>query len=265
MDIDFDTPPEQLPNFDTTTTADVEAIETEAKNLVTQPEPESKVPQKSEIMADDKGALIGENLSDQYRLAQMYLAGGVVPKCYKNATQVIAGLQYAISIGEPPVVASLDNIAPVGGRMMAWGELPLKRVRKSGQLLFIDEYLLDEELNRIDFVVSWDQIFAAVCEVQRVGEEKRRFTFTKYQAEKGIQGVRAIWDGYYSVMMKRKVRAIALKDVFTDILGAVQIAEYDQNVAPDIPSTMAPANQTQLKSATEISAMIGGSTDEPGK
>lgn len=187
------------------------------------------------IEAEKDGLLIGKTFEDQKRLAATWHSSGMVPKSYKNPSSVLAGLQFAIGLGLAPSIASLKNIAVINAHPSIWGELPLELVRKSGDLVSIDEYLIDEDQKRIEFVTSWDNIFAAICIVERKGFPKKKFTFTKFQAEKGVRGIGAIWEGYYDVMMKRKCRARALKDEFTDILGSRSIAEYDYNFAPDAP------------------------------
>ena len=187
------------------------------------------------IEAEKDGLLIGKTFEDQKRLAATWHSSGMVPKSYKNPSSVLAGLQFAIGLGLAPSIASLRNIAVINGQPSIYGELPLELVRKSGELVDIVEYLIDKDKKRIEYVTDWEEIFAAICIVERKGFPKKKFTFTRFQAEKGIKGIKAIWEGYYDVMMKRKCRARALKDEFTDILGSRSIAEYDYDFAPDVP------------------------------
>ena len=201
--------------------------------------PENKepknVPALTPIKAEKDGLLIGKTFEDQKRLAVVWLDSGMVPKSYKKPAQVLAGLQFAIGLGLAPSLASLRNICVINGHPSIYGELPLELVRKSGELDSIDEYLLDLNKEKIEFIDDWGDIYASVCEIQRKGGELKKFTFTRFQADKAIHGIEAIWSGYFDVMMKRKVRAIAIKDVFTDVIGSRSIAEYDLNIAPDAP------------------------------
>lgn len=200
---------------------------------------------KAELVAREDGALIGKTLDEQYRLATMYVASGMVPKHYKRPEQVITAMQYAVGIGLPANLPSLRNICVINGQPEIWGELPLQLVRMSGQLEKITEYLIDKDEKRIKYVTSWDMIFAAVCKLKRKGHTEAVTTWTRWQAEQAIHGLEAIWKGYYNVMMKRKCRAIALKDEFGDILGGAQIAEYDSHNAPDLPTIKDVALSTQ--------------------
>ncbi len=215
------------------------------------PEPKQETPKPAAalapvpIQAEKDGLLIGKTFEDQKRLASTWMDSGMVPKAYKKPAQVLAGLQFAIGLGLAPSIASLKNITVINGHPSIWGELPLELVRKSDEFESIDEYLIDHDKERIEFVDSWEDIYAAVCEVKRKGCKIKKFTFTKFQAEKAIHGIEAIWAGYYDVMMKRKVRAIAIKDEFTDIIGSRSIAEYDFHVAPD-----APGMENKLKDVT---------------
>lgn len=207
------------------------------------------------IEAEKDGLLIGKTFEDQKRLAATWHQSGLVPKSYKNPSSVLAGLQFAIGLGLAPSIASLKNIAVINGHPSIWGELPLELVRKSGDLVSIEEYLIDEDKKRIEYVTSWDQIFAAVCTVERKGFKKKTFTFTKFQAEKGIHGLEAIWSGYFDVMMKRKCRARALKDEFTDILGSRTIAEYDFHFAPDAPGMEKKMKDVTSSVASDLSLL----------
>lgn len=217
-------------------------------NEVEKPEVQEKKPAPIVVKAEKDGLLIGHTLDEQKVLAKMWHTSGVVPKSYKQPAQVLAGLQFAIGVGLAPSVASLRNIAVINGQPSMWGELPLELVRKSGELEHFDEYLIDKDKNRIEYLTSWDMIFAAVCEIQRKDEPLKKFTWTKFQADKAIKGIDAIWKGYYDVMMKRKCRAVALKDVFTDVLGSRPIAEYDFHFAPD-----AEGMEKKLKDVTPTS------------
>jgi len=215
------------------------------------PSEKPKVEQKAELVAREDGALIGKTLSEQYRLATMYVSSGMVPKAFKRPEQVVTAMQYAVGIGLPATLVSLRNISVINGQAEIWGELPLKLVRQSGQLESIEEYLIDKEHNRIEYVTSWEMIFAAVCVVKRKGCDEKTVTWTKFQAEQAIHGIQAIWKGYYDVMMKRKCRAIALKDEFGDVLGGVQISEYDSHNAPDLPS-IKDVNPAPTSTASEL-------------
>lgn len=215
-------------------------IDTEATRVEEPPKPEDKAiaPKKETpppIPVEQDGMLVGKTFEDQQRLAATWCASGMVPKSFDKPAKVLAGMQFAVGLGLAPTISSLRNIAVINGQPSIWGELPLELVRKSGELEEFEEYLIGHDQERLKYVTDWDDIFAAVCVVKRKGKPRKEFTFTKFQADQGIQGIAKIWQGYYDVMMKRKCRARALKDEFTDILGSRSIAEYDFNFTPEEP------------------------------
>lgn len=213
---------------------DVEPIQIEGKPEEDKP----KEPKKSNALEQVKlqdGSALPVNMDQMRTMATVWIQGGGVPKAYKNWQQVVAGLSFARGMGLPIDVSSLKNIAVINGNPSLFGDLPKKLAEETGELEYFDEYLIDKDKNRIEFIEDWNSIYASVCEIQRKGKKKKKFTFTRFQAEKGIKGIKAIWDGYFDVMMLRKVRARALNSEFTSELGGRPIVEYDNHFAPDAP------------------------------
>jgi len=214
-----------------------ETIDTTAQRIE-EPKPEEKketLPVVRSPLLDiemKEGSAVPKNIQEMRHLATIWLDGGV-PKSYKNWQQIVSGMSFARGLGLPVDVSSLKNIAVINGNPSLWGDLPKKLAEDSGELEEFDEYLIDKNHKRIEFIDSWDQIYAAVCVIKKKDQPEKKFTFTRFQAEQGIQGVKAIWKGYYDVMMIRKVRARALNSEFTSVLGGRSIAEHDHNFAPD--------------------------------
>jgi len=190
------------------------------------------------LQASRTGELVGMTLEDQYRLAQYYVRGKMIPAHYETPEQVLTGMQFARELGLKPLTA-LKNIAVINGTPSLWGDLPLALVRGSGFLEDIDEYFLNEKLERIEIKNLRDDVFAAVCRVKRKGDSRARdFTWTKDDTNRAKLSGKGVWVQYKPIMMKRKARALALKDVFPDVIAGVAIAEYDYNVMPEGASSM---------------------------
>jgi hypothetical protein len=184
------------------------------------------------VKASSSGQLVGTTLDEQWRLAVAFYESGMLPKAYKSPQQVLVGMQYAYELGLKPLMA-LRQIAVINGQPSLWGELPLGLVRRSGLLEYFREWHVDKDYKEISFEnKNLDvQVFAALCEVQRKGGEKRTYSFT--QKDKHGLGVSAIWNSFEKVMMMRKARALALKAQFPDVLEGMPIAEYDHHVYID--------------------------------
>jgi len=193
------------------------------------------VVEKKDIAVDDKGTLVGKGLDDQWRMAKMAIDSGMVPKAYTKPSQVVMGIQFAVGLNLPANISSLQEIAVINGKPSIFGDLPLKLVRESGKLESFREYTINKDYKTIsvDNENLTDEIFAAVCVVKRKEQSEEKYFWTVEQQKKANSGVAAIWNGYFSIMMKRKARSLALKDQFSDVLGATVIAEYTHNIAPD--------------------------------
>lgn len=189
---------------------------------------------KKDVMATTSGMLKGTSLEEQWRLATAYCQSGMLPKSYKTPQQVLTGMQYAYELGLKPLMA-LKNIAVINGQPSLWGDLPLGIVRNSKMLTFIDEYLIDKDYKKISLENKnlHKEPYAAVCILEREGNERKEFYYTREMRQKQNGGVAAIWNSYEEIMFKRKARGTGLKDLFPDVLEGMNIAEYDFNIIPE--------------------------------
>jgi len=195
----------------------------EKKEIITQ--------EKQTVVVEDSGAFRAQTVQAQLALANVYVKSGTLPKGYDTPEKVVAASQMAIELGLKPLTG-LKNIAVINGTPSLWGDAPLALVKASGLLEYIDEFFVDEKQNKIclenknlDAV-----IFAAVCKSKRKTEPKEVVSiFTKKDVEKMGVGGRDVWVKHFAIMIKRKARAINLKDNFPDILSGISIAEYDYN------------------------------------
>lgn len=190
---------------------------------------EKKAPPPSPVKAMGTGQLMGGNLDEQWRLACAFLKSGMLPKAYKTPEQVLVGMQFAYELGLKPLMA-MRQIAVINGQPSLWGELPLALVRRSGELEYFNEWIVDKDYKEISFDnKNLDSpIYAAICELQRKGMDRKKYTFT--QKDKHNLGIAAVWNSFEKIMMKRKARALGLKDQFADIIEGVCIAEYEHHV-----------------------------------
>lgn len=199
--------------------------------IKSEPKPEAKTEQvpvvqqsKTQVALDDNGLIAPKNFDEQFRFCDMLAKSGMLPKGYVTAAQVMGGMQLARELGLKPM-SGLRSIAVINGTPSLHTDGPLAIVMASGHLESIDEYLVDADLNRV--CIENKNILAkpaaSVCKVKRKGHDAKTFTFTFDQAPKKP----GPWTDYKEIMMKRRVRSIALKDVFPDVLNGVAIAEYD--------------------------------------
>lgn len=141
-----------------------------------------------------------------------YLAeSDLVPKDFKGKpANCLIAMQWGAELGLKPLQA-LQNIAVINGRAALWGDAVLALVRNSPVCEFVEE---------------WDVNETAHCKVKRKGEKEALVTFSMDDAKKaGLVGKQGPWTQYPKRMRQMRARAFALRDVFTDVLRGMAIAE----------------------------------------
>ncbi|UXA53395.1 hypothetical protein M0D45_00880 [Xanthomonas prunicola] len=141
-----------------------------------------------------------------------YLAeSDLVPKDFKGKpANCLIAMQWGAELGLKPLQA-LQNIAVINGRAALWGDAVLALVRNSPVCEFVEE---------------WDVNETAHCKVKRKGEKEALVTFSMEDAKKaGLVGKQGPWTQYPKRMRQMRARAFALRDVFTDVLRGMAIAE----------------------------------------
>ncbi len=213
------------------------------------------------------GEIDARSLQQLNRACQYLASSGMLPKQFDTSAKVAVGFLMCKELGLKSII-SLRNIAVINGTPSLWGELPLAIVRKSGKLKHFKEYCVDA--NYLEICIQnknlGSDIFAAICEIQREGYEVKTFHYTKIDAQNNPNSNGQVWKSYRSIMMKRKARALAIKDEFGDILGGCSIAEYDHDVIPVEGSyetkKVAQVRETSTDKTKEIEARLRGISED---
>lgn len=190
----------------------------------------------SESLAlDDVGMLKPKNANELAMLADRFVKSGMLPKSYQTAAQVITAWQYAGELGLKPMSA-LRQIAVINGTPSIFGDLPISLVERSGQLEWKREFIIDEEMNEINWTNKnlKARPWGAVCILKRKGREPIERFFTTDEANEANLFKNDVWRKYTKLMLKYRARSQAIKDEFADVLGGVAIAEYDQEALPAV-------------------------------
>ncbi len=207
---------------------------TETKPPEKTAEPKARLPA---IMANEQKYLQATDLDSRCRLAATFFRSGMVPKGYKDAAAVFAGMELALELGLRPFTA-LKNIAVINGSPAIWGDLPLALVRRSGNLDRIEEFLFDKAYNKICFAnKNLDaEVYGAICRTWAKGAGPENYietVFTMDDAKKaGLLGRDNVWKTYPKRMIQMRARSQNLKDTNGHVLLGIDIAEYDHNFLP---------------------------------
>lgn len=146
-----------------------------------------------------------------------YLANSdLVPKDFKGKpANCLIAIQWGAELGLKPLQA-VQNIAVINGRAALWGDAVLALVRSSPVCEFVEE---------------WDEHDTAYCKVKRKGGKEALVTFSMEDAKKaGLIGKQGPWSQYPKRMRQMRARAFALRDMFTDVLKGMAIAEEIMDV-----------------------------------
>lgn len=210
------------------------------------PNPELERLLKKDHVPVRDGQFVPDSLDGYWRLANMYLSSGMVPRSLegRNANETLAKLTICMEAGAClglSVSHSVVNIMVVNNRPALWGDALPALIRKSGKCASIEEHF---EGQRDDYT--------AVCTMKRItklanGEwatEEQSRSFGVQDAKRaGLWGKQGPWQSYPSRMLQIRARAWCARDMFADVLMGFGVAEELQDIPPDAPDKAAAAQE----------------------
>lgn len=175
------------------------------------------------------------NFEEALRLADILADSEMVPKDFRGKPgNCMVAIQWGAEIGLKPLQA-LQGIAVINGRPSLWGDSMLALVRSSPLC---------------EYVVETHDGDKAVCRVKRRGEPEQTREFSQADAvTAGLAGKEGPWRTNPKRMRQMRARAFALRDVFTDVLKGIPMAEeamdFTENLAPAAPIIIAEAPRAE--------------------
>jgi hypothetical protein len=159
------------------------------------------------------------DFEEAWRMADYLANSDMVPKDFKGRPgNCLVAIQWGAELGLKTMQA-IQNIAVINGRPSLWGDVMLALVRASP----LCEYVVES--------VDGDR---AVCRVKRRSEPEQVREFTKDDAVKAaLWGKQGPWQQYPKRMLQMRARAWALRDVFTDVLKGLHMAEEVIDLPPE--------------------------------
>jgi hypothetical protein len=160
-------------------------------------------------------SLAPQNFEQALVFANYLAESGLVPRDYEhNPGKCLIAMQWGAELGLQPLQA-IQNIAVINGRPSLWGDVMLALVRASP----LCEYVAET-------ITGAGEDMKAICRVKRRGEPEqvREFTVTDAQTAK-LWTKDGPWKQYPKRMLQMRARAWALRDVFTDLLKGLHMAE----------------------------------------
>lgn len=198
--------------------------------------PESKQLALAQQTAPVAYDLSPRNFDEAWRLAEILADSELVPKDFRGKPgNCLVGMQWGHELGLK-ALQSLQGIAVINGRPSIWGDTMLAIVRASP----LCEYVVEGQ----------DADGTAWCKVKRRGEPEQVRTFSDADAKlAGLQGKQGPWVTAPKRMKQMRARAFALRDVFTDILRGMHMAEESADLPPPSERHMGPADEVKPAAA----------------
>ena len=173
---------------------------------------------------------------EAWHFAKIIADSDFAPKDYKGKpANVMIAIQWGSEIGMAPM-QSVQNIAVINGKPSIYGDAMLAIVQGSGLL-----ELIHEEVS---------QDFVATCRVKRKGQPEAIRSFSKQDAETanlwgktGYNGKPTPWVTYPKRMLQMRARALALRDVFPDVLMGIYSAEEARDIGISDYEDVTPTEQ----------------------
>jgi len=159
------------------------------------------------------------DFEEAWRMADYLAKSDMVPKDFKGKPDnCLVAIQWGAELGLKTMQA-IQNIAVINGRPSLWGDVMLALVRASPLCEYVVETVTDQ---------------GATCKVKRRGEPEQSREFTVADATAaGLIGKDGPWKLYRKRMLQMRARAWALRDVFTDVLKGLNMAEEAMDMPPE--------------------------------
>lgn len=156
-------------------------------------------------------SLAPQSFEQAIRFSEMIADSDMVPKDFKGKPgNCLIAIQWGHEVGLQPL-QSLQNIAVINGRPAMWGDALLALVRASPLC---------------EYVTESDDGHTATIRGKRKGQPEEVRTFSMEDAKlAGLAGKQGPWSQYPKRMRQMRARAFLLRDLFTDVLRGMAMAE----------------------------------------
>ncbi|HLD64805.1 MAG TPA: hypothetical protein VJA19_02060 [Pseudomonas sp.] len=164
-------------------------------------------------------SLMPQSIEEAMKFAEMLSRSDLVPKDYQGKPgNILVAMQWGTELGMQ-IMQAIQNISVINGRPAMWGDSVIALVRSSP----VCEYVIEDVADTV-----------ATCRAKRRGEPEQIRTFSLDDAKRaGLLGKQGPWTQYPKRMMQMRARSWALRDVFTDVLRGMAVAEEVMDLPPE--------------------------------
>jgi len=163
------------------------------------------------------------SFDEAWNLATMISATDMAPKDYQGKPErCMVAIQWGDEVGLKPL-QSVQNIAVINGRPSLWGDSMLAIVRASP----LCEYFIEK------WEGSGDNL-KAVCRTKRRGEpEEQLRDFSMTDARTADLLGKDTYKKFGKRMLQMRARAWLIRDVYTDLIRGLHMAEEAMDMPPE--------------------------------
>ena len=184
-----------------------------------------------QLMAMAPGAsiapIVPRSIEEAFRMAEMLKIANMAPDSLKTPEAVCVAILHGLEVGMTPL-AAVQSIAVINGKPSLWGDGFLAVIQASGLLEWKREY--EEKVN--------GEGLTAFCVMKRKGDpEPATCKFSEKDTEAaGLKGKFGPWKSYPARMRKMRARAFAGRDLFSDVLKGMKMAEEVNDYVDVVPN-----------------------------
>lgn len=201
-----------------------------------------KEPPRVEIVG---GAFAPTDMDSLWRMSEAYYASGLAPRQVDSPQKCFIIMAKAMEVGIG-LMQSLESIAIINGKASIWGDAITALIHRSGQL------------------VEWEETYTGDPRTDERTCTCRMVRRSPVEGGKGIEVTNSFsvadakraglvskgpWTNYPDRMLKMRARGFTARDLFSDVLGGLYIAEelqgsatLDTGHASDMPSVASALN-----------------------
>lgn len=180
-----------------------------------------------EMTLNEQGTFSLNSIDSQLAYASSLISKGLISSTFKSPGHVVLAIQQCKVMGIDPIVGLAQSYV-INGKVCFFGDLPLAVVQKSGHLEMIEEFFVDDKLEKICFENKniKSLVYGAFCRVKRFGDVSIfESFFTVDEATHAGLFKNATWNKYTKDMLMYRTRGRALRAKFPDCLAG-EIAEF---------------------------------------
>lgn len=192
--------------------------------------------ERNEIAEVKSFSLAPQTFDQAIRFSEMIADSDMVPKDFKGKPgNCMIAIQWGYEVGLQPLQA-LQNIAVINGRPAMWGDALLALVRASP----LCEYITES-----------DDGHTATIRGKRKGQPEETRTFSMDDAKlAGLVGKQGPWTQYPKRMRQMRARGFLVRDLFTDVLRGMAMAEELMDI-PNEPMPPVAAGRQEIEMYSE--------------